>query len=521
MRKISITIKDNSLVFSFNYKIDKNTNDLLNTNIISDNRLIFSDEYIEANHNIFGLFIKEIINDKKITTIIITNLSILSIIKDSLEVIDKVDKLYVNDENNFTFEAYEILVKLKKFKSLNCYSIPTYMIELFDKNNINVESRQEILYTSNFMEENNLTSYSKIYYKNSLKIEPPMTIQDIKDFESFVKINRYLKVIHFNACSFDAIDNISLLLIENRIKNVKLIVHDNITRKEMIENLKKKKKLYKKNHIDLQVNYTKEYVSKNLMKQVITTTLLLCAFIVLVIASGSTIYVILNNAQSEKNVEEIKQKIEEKISQDSMKKTEIEGGITPTKLQDDDFIPKMKSLLELNSDTVGWIKVPGTNVDYPIVQTNNNDYYLDHNFDKKKDFNGWVFMNYSNKPDLSDQNTIIFGHNIYYSTVMFGTLNNLLNENWYSNANNISIFYDTLYRELEFEVFSVYKIKVTDDYLKTNFESENEYLDFISMIKERSIFQSDRAIHADDKIITLSTCLQNDRRLVVHAVLKK
>ena len=74
---------------------------------------------------------------------------------------------------------------------------------------------------------------------------------------------------------------------------------------------------------------------------------------------------------------------------------------------------------------------------------------------------------------------------------------------------------------MEFEVFSVYKIKVTDDYLQTSFESDNEFLEFISMLKERSIFQSDTPIHADDKIITLSTCLQNDRRLVVHAVLRK
>ena len=257
------------------------------------------------------------------------------------------------------------------------------------------------------------------------------------------------------------------------------------------------------------------------MKQLITTTLLLCAFIVLIIASGSTIYVLLNNAQSEKNVKEIKQKIEEKISEDSMKNSQINGSVVPTEKITDNIIPKMKSLLELNSDTVGWIKVPGTEVDYPVVQTNNNDYYLDHNFDKKKDFNGWVFMNYSNNPDLRDQNTIIFGHNIYYSNVMFGTLNNLLNENWYKNYKDISIYYDTLYNELQFEVFSIYKIKVTDDYLQTNFENEQEYLNFIAMLKERSIFKSDTPIHGDDKIITLSTCLQNDRRLVVHAVLKK
>ena len=130
-------------------------------------------------------------------------------------------------------------------------------------------------------------------------------------------------------------------------------------------------------------------------------------------------------------------------------------------------------------------------------------------------------MNYLNNPNFNDQNTIVFGHNIYYSNIMFGTLNNLLQENWYKNAKDISIYYDTLYDELEFEVISIYKIKVTDDYLQANFESDDAYMNFISMIKERSVFKSDTPIHADDKLLTLSTCLQNDRRLVVHAVLRK
>ena len=517
LKKILITIKNKSLLFTFNYRLDEEVKDLVNTNIISDNKLIFSDDYIMENSHIVGLFVKELIEEQEIQKLIITNLEILAVFKKSLKDITNINTLYISDENNFTYEAYEIITKCSNIKKVSCYSIPTYMIDLFDKKGVEVESRAEILYTSNFMEENNLTSYSKIYYKSSLKIEPPLTEQDYKDFEAFCKINRYLKTISFNACSTDGIKYISKIMIQNRVK-AKITVNDNITNRETIDNLKKLKRVLRINHINLELKYTKEYINKNFMKQLITTTVLLCAFIVFVITSGSTIYILLNNKESEENVERISQRIEDKISEDNFKK-EAEPDDTPVEV--DPMLPKMKSLLELNSDTVGWLTVPGTNIDYPVVKTTNNDFYLDHNFEKQKDYNGWVFMYNRNSTRNLDKNTVLFAHNRYYSGVMFGTLNNLTKEKWYSQAHNISIFYNTMYEEFEWEVFSIYRIKVTDDYLKNTFENETEWLDFIDLLKSRSIFKSDANINGKSKIITLSTCLENDQRLVVHAVLKQ
>ena len=518
MKKILINIKNNYLVFSFNYMSDDDIKKIVDTNIISDNKLIFSDEYIKNNSHIFGLFFKDLINDQKIKRIIITNLEIITILKDSLKEITNVNTLYISDENNFTYEAYEIITKQTNFKKISCYSIPTYMIDLFDKKDIEVESRAEILYTSNFMEDNNLTSYSKIYYKTSLKIAPPLTEQDFKDFEAFCKINRYVKTINFNACNIDGIKRISNILIQNRLKT-KIIVNDNITSKELINELKKLKKSLKRNHIILELKYTKEYINKNFMKQLITTTVLLCAFIVFVIASGSTIYVILNNKESEKNIERINQKIEEIVSEDNIKR-QTDDNPDP-KPEEGHSIEKMQSLLELNSDTVGWLTVPGTNIDYPVVKTDNNSFYLDHNYEKQRDYNGWVFMYSNNNPNNLNKNTIIFAHNRYYSGVMFGTLNNLTKEKWYSQAKNISILYNTMTQEMEWEVFSIYRVKVTDDYLKIHFDNDEDWMNFINLLKQRSIFNSDATITAEDKILTLSTCLENDQRLVVHAVLKK
>ena len=77
-----------------------------------------------------------------------------------------------------------------------------------------------------------------------------------------------------------------------------------------------------------------------------------------------------------------------------------------------------------------------------------------------------------------------------------------------------------MFEEHEWEVFSIYSIKVTDDYLQSDFESDEEYMNFIDMLRSRSMFQSNAIIDENDKILTLSTCVENDARLVVHAVLR-
>ncbi len=535
MKKILVELKKNTLILEYNYKYQEHKDDLINTNIISDNKLIFSDDYIIENSNIVGLFIKELIQTNQITKLVITNLEILVTFKGVLNIIPDIDTLYISDENNFTYEAYEIIINTNKFKNISCYSIPTYMIELFDKNNINIESRQEILYTSNFVEDNNLISYSKMYYKTSVKFNPPLINQDYLDFESFLKINKYLKTIHFNSCSIDSLEAISKILVKNKIKRKCIIIHDNITSKDIISKLRKIKVYLKRHGIILDLKYTSEYVKNNLVKQVIYTTLLACASLAILISAGSTVFIVLSNMKSEQNVEEIKSRIEETISNVNIEKVdnnieivdnEDDNDIDNTKPErpavslEEYMLPKMRTLLDLNIDTVGWIIVPGTNIDYPIVKGYDNNYYLEHNYDKKRDYNGWVYMNYTNNIQNLDKNTILFAHNRFYSGVMFGTLNNLAKEEWYSNAKSTRITFNTMFDEGQWEVFSVYNIKVTDDYLRTSFDSDEDFLNFVDMLRQRSIFQSDTIIDENDKILTLSTCVENDKRLVVHAVLR-
>ena len=92
-------------------------------------------------------------------------------------------------------------------------------------------------------------------------------------------------------------------------------------------------------------------------------------------------------------------------------------------------------LLKKNPDTVGWIEVKGTNINYPIVQTTDNSYYLTHAFDKTKNEAGWVFMDYRNDAVNFNQNTILYAHSRLTGS-MFGSLKNILESSWYTNKNN-------------------------------------------------------------------------------------
>lgn len=94
-----------------------------------------------------------------------------------------------------------------------------------------------------------------------------------------------------------------------------------------------------------------------------------------------------------------------------------------------------EELKQKNSDTVAWLKVENTNIEFPIVQANNNRYYLTHNFDKKYNVAGWIFADYKNKLDGTDRNIVVYGHNMRDNS-MFGSLKDVTTEEWYNNEEN-------------------------------------------------------------------------------------
>ena len=177
-------------------------------------------------------------------------------------------------------------------------------------------------------------------------------------------------------------------------------------------------------------------------------------------------------------------------------------------------------LKKKNSDTVAWINVNNTNINYPIVQTSDNDFYLDHSYDKSYNEAGWVFLDYRNDSSFSDKNTIIYAHSRLDKT-MFGSLSKTLKPEWYENKDNHIIRISNEKENSLWQIFSVYVIETESYYITTNFNSDEEYLTFLETMKSRSRYDFDTNLSASDRIITLSTGYDDDRKTVVHAKLIK
>ena len=162
------------------------------------------------------------------------------------------------------------------------------------------------------------------------------------------------------------------------------------------------------------------------------------------------------------------------------------------------------------------MKVNGTKIEYVVVQSKDNNYYLTNNFEKKSNSAGWIFSDYRNKLDGTDKNIIIYGHNMR-TKAMFGTLENALTKEWQENKENRHIVFATENEYSIYEVFSVYQIEAEDYYMTTDFKN-NEFKEFVNTIKNRSVFDFEVDVDENDKILTLSTCANNSKyRIVLHA----
>ncbi len=177
-------------------------------------------------------------------------------------------------------------------------------------------------------------------------------------------------------------------------------------------------------------------------------------------------------------------------------------------------------LSRVNSDVVAWLIVDSTNINYPIVKTSDNDFYLNHNFNKINDSNGWTFMDYRNSGNMDDENTIFYGHNLMNKT-SFGSISSIFTDKWYKNSNH-SIVVVTANGRFTYKIFSVYYSDPDSSYLQTNYNDSEQYLEFLNTLKSKSKYNFKEELNANDKIITLSTCTDDNKgRKVVHARLIK
>ena len=168
----------------------------------------------------------------------------------------------------------------------------------------------------------------------------------------------------------------------------------------------------------------------------------------------------------------------------------------------------------LNKDFRFWIMVDGTNIDYPVVQSKDNYFYLYKDFYGNKLGSGTIFMDYRNDYK-NDKNTILYGHNMQNNT-MFSQLESFKDPEFWNKNNKIRIMDKD--KEYVYEVFSAYVIDPGYDYLTTDFNSDEEFMKYLDDVKAKSLNKSDVVLSPDDKVITLSTCSYEfkNARTVVH-----
>ena len=249
------------------------------------------------------------------------------------------------------------------------------------------------------------------------------------------------------------------------------------------------------------------------------------------ISLGISIYNIYTWEEDSKDIEEQVIEIEKIVEIEEIEDTPEVEIIEPVE-EVDEFNPywdyinmklidvNFEELKKINSSVAGWIKVNGTRINYPFVQTTDNDFYLTHSFNKSYNRGGWVFLDYENNKELSDKNNIIYAHGRDDNT-MFGSLRRIFDNGWLDKTSNHVINISTEKENSLWQVFSVYHIPVTSDYLQVKFDTNEEFVTFGNMLLTRSMHDFKTSISENDIILTLSTCYSKTERMVLHAKLIK
>ena len=177
----------------------------------------------------------------------------------------------------------------------------------------------------------------------------------------------------------------------------------------------------------------------------------------------------------------------------------------------------LTSLIEISPEVKGWIYIPDTIIDYPIMQHSDNDYYLKHTWDGTQNKVGSIFFDCQNETDLSDFNTIVYGHNMNNGS-MFGTLENFLSESFIEEHPSIYIVNENgVYK---YDIFAVHRTNISTITFGMKIYTDPMREEFISFALDYSDIETEIEPTTEDSFLTLSTCSYGSRyRIVVQAIL--
>ena len=528
MKKLSFKVRNNTLYIK-EYKHIKKTNienTVSKTNIIDVDNMYFSSEYIIKNKKLMTNFMKDLIQNNNIEKIEVENMYFSKLILRLLPRTISLKEYIITSEEELDFDNFYYLEKLN-ISEIYLYSLFDFMFEKLNAKNKKIITKEEILCLSKFREENVMTTYSNIVYSRDLVISYKLTKEELNELDSFFGVNLKLKNIHLAYYDDEILSKIFHVIKKYHKKdiNIKIYYNSNESIVPFIDKLKEdNKEIIKKNKINIKVHYNKKYKKTYFVKQLNINIIKGALLFIIFTCSIILIHTHYKWTNSQKNTEDITKKI-------NAKKESILGIVDYDKLANqekdstyiDNYFKKFNKvfseLKKINKDTVAWIKVNNTKIDYPVVQSSDNEYYLNRDFYKKSNVYGWVFMDFRNKTSILDQNTIIYGHQDRHG-LMFTTLNEALKPSWYKNSDNQIIELNTPNKLYKFKIFSVYITDPVTNYLVTNFNDKDRYTNFLNNLVKKSIYNFGVNVDKDDKILTLSTCYDGpNKRVVVHAKL--
>ena len=537
---IVLTISNNTLFFNFK-TIDKEDTKYINSLEFYNASLFLTLKYYKKNYNkILKLFENTNIDTLTIKRLITFKYSIY-ILNDL-----KIKNLRLDFASTIGLNDYEMFLEVDSLKQIDCYYMPRFIIDKFENKNVKVNLYNKEKVSDRFMLLQDAFDYETLYYKKNIDIKENYSTL-LLDLKEFLRINYNLKSIHIYVFSKELISSIVDLVKKDESRNIIIFLHQGYDEYNFITNnfswLKELNKKCKDEYTcEFRIIYSNTFLFNNLFKQLTFNNLklisLLCVYVSLVslIIIKSYEYVekmsidelnnSINNGSYAADTNYELDKMNDKNntnnntnnSDNSDNSNSNNSNKTNSKYNFEKVFSKLK---KINNETVGFLTVKGTNINYPVVQHNDNSYYLTKDFYKKKSSMGWIYMDYRNDSVNLSSNNIIYGHSMLNGT-MFGTLRNVLTSNFRKNSENMIISYDTPNHEYKFKIFAGYRVNYTTDYLKTDFENKKEFDSFIKLIRGRSTFKTKDKVLYGDKIITLSTCAGNgEKRLVVHAVLIK
>lgn len=185
------------------------------------------------------------------------------------------------------------------------------------------------------------------------------------------------------------------------------------------------------------------------------------------------------------------------------------------------FAIDFEYLKTLSKDVAAWIQIPGTQVNYPVMQGSDNEYYLKRLYNGKYNSMGSIFIDAVNSLDFSDRNTILHGHNMKNGS-MFASLLKYREQNYYDSHPEILLYTES--GDFKLEIISAYTTISESESYKISFIGEDEFAEFVAEAASLSDFVSPVKYTPGDRLVTLSTCTTTggytEYRYVVHALLR-